>query len=80
MTQHLPHHASAFPDHDSALSLFRDVLEAGLIETWQLIAIRGSGKKKLYYKISSFRDRMCENDINQNKKNRVSGVTRKKMR
>lgn len=45
ITQHLPRYDSAFPDHDSALSLFRDDLEVVLIETWQLIAIRGSGKK-----------------------------------
>ena len=46
ITQHLPHYDSAFPDHDSALSLFRDILEVVLIKTWQLIAIRGSGGKK----------------------------------
>ena len=33
------------PHHDSALSLFRDILEIVLIKTWQLIAIRGSGEK-----------------------------------
>lgn len=38
ITQHLPH-------HDSALSLFRDILEVVLIKTWQLIAIGEAGEK-----------------------------------
>lgn len=58
---------------------FRDVLEVELIKAWQLIGIRGS-EKKHYCQISSFYDGMYRSDINQDKKNRVSGLNRKKMR